>query len=72
LNTQDHAQLAAQPGQCQQSQGRGNEITVCGRACESGRQVRRNNAGHQECQPDKPEAVQDEERPQGVDAPFIA
>src|SRR5262245_4020892 len=69
---QDHAQLAAQPGQCQQGQHRGNEVTVCSWACESGRQLRRNNAGHQECQPDEPEAVQDEKRAQGIDPRFVA
>jgi hypothetical protein len=33
---QEHAPPAAQPGQCQQSKDRGNEIAVCGWAGESG------------------------------------
>src|SRR5262249_9426055 len=63
---QDDSQPALQRRQREQGQDRGNQITVCRRVCESGRQVRRDNAGHQECQADESEAVQEEERPQGA------
>src|SRR5262249_53556859 len=55
---QGHPPPAPQAGQREQGEHRGDEITVGGRARERDRQLRRDHAGHQECQADKAEAVQ--------------
>ena len=57
---QDDSQPALESRQREQGQDCGSEVTVCSWKSESARQVRRDNAGHQECQPDEPEAVQEE------------
>jgi hypothetical protein len=58
---QEKSQPGPQPSQRNQGQNRGHEIAVCSRAGECDCQFWRNNAWHQECQPDEPEAVQDEQ-----------
>src|SRR5262249_41864689 len=65
---QGNSQPARQRRQGEQGQDRGNEIAVGSWAGERGRQVRRNHARHQERQADEPEAVQEEERPEGAAA----
>src|SRR5215471_7657422 len=69
---QGHPPLAPQGGQREQGQDRGDEIAVGSRTRKSRRQLRCDNAGHQECQADKAEAVQDKERAQRVDARLAA
>src|SRR5262249_33632266 len=60
----DHrdADPAAQSSQRKQGQQRSNEIAICGW------QFGRNDTLHQECEPDKSETVQEEERTQGISA----
>src|SRR5262249_24180979 len=69
---QDDSRPAPEPRQREQGQDSGNEITVGRRARVRARQVRRYDAGHQECQADEPETVQEEERPQGTDPRVVA
>jgi hypothetical protein len=65
---QGDAEPAAQSSQRKQGQHRGNEIAICGWHRESGWQLGRNDALHQEGEPNKSETVQEEERTQGIDA----
>src|SRR5262249_15557686 len=57
---QDGSQASVERCQREQGQDGGNEIAVSGWSSESARQVRRDDAGYQECQADEPEAVQEE------------
>jgi hypothetical protein len=60
------SQPPRQRRQSQQGEDRRNEIAVRGGARKSSRQVRRDDAGHQKCQADEPETVQEDQRPQCV------
>src|SRR5262245_44080885 len=69
---QADSEPAPQPRQREQGQDCGNEITICGWARESARQVRPDNAGHQEGQADESETVEQEQRLQGADPRLVA
>jgi hypothetical protein len=58
---------ARKRSQREQRQNRRTEISVRRGTREGGRQIRRDDSGHQERQADEPEAVESEQRPQGVD-----
>ena len=62
---QQNPKPALKTHQCEQGQDCGNQITICGRTGESPRQICPDDAGHQECQANKPETVQEEDRPEG-------